>query len=291
MNTNSFKILFATFLILISVSVFAAGYRPIVPDANYDHDKWQTQPQDHVFKFAAYTTSFDGADDNNGDSDSDKWGIPEWVAYQINKLTVDHPLSKRPSWMTDDNLYQQGIAPNDKTYAVSGTNALKEVKTNYRFVRGHMCPKNTAERISADAAYNTHTMLNACPQLQWQNNGIWKELEKNCEDWADKYNSIWVVCGPIFFGKEPAMWLGQDGEMKIAIPDAFYKIVIKEDGNSVDTLAFLIPNILIETEASLDGFLTSIDRIESLTGLDFLTALDDTIETDVEAVTATSVDW
>ncbi len=48
-------------------------------------------------------------------------------------------------------------------------------------------------------------MLNACPQLQWQNNGIWKKLEELCLDWADKYNAVWVICGPIFFGREPAM--------------------------------------------------------------------------------------
>lgn len=272
-------------------SAHADGYKPIVLDPSYEHNKWETLPQDHLFKFAAYTTSFDGADDNNGDDTSDKWGIPEWVSFEIKKVTTEHNLATRPKWMTDELLYQKGIAPNDKTYAVSGTKKLKEVKTDYRFVRGHMCPKDTAERISEDAAYNTHTILNACPQLQWQNNGIWKNLEKLCNDWADKYDRIWVICGPIFFSKSPAMWLGQDGEIKAAIPDALYKIVIKENDDSVDTLAFIIPNILPKSEKNLADHLTSIDRIQSLTGLDFLTILDDELEAQIEASIASSVNW
>ena len=58
----------------------------------YNHDKWQTMPRDHIFEFEAFITSFDGNDDNNGDCDSDIWGIPEWVAFEIHKLDVDHPL-------------------------------------------------------------------------------------------------------------------------------------------------------------------------------------------------------
>lgn len=200
------KIKFALALFLTTSITFGAGYKPIVLDPSYEHDKWKTLPRDHVFEFAAYTTSFDGADDNNGDSsDSDKWGIPEWVSFEIKKLVVDHPLANRPSkWLTNKDLNDEGTAPTDSTYAVSGTNKLKEVKGSYRYVRGHMCPKDTAERISADAAYNTHTVLNAVPQLQWQNNGIWKGLEQDCQKWADDHDRVWVISGPVFFGKSPA---------------------------------------------------------------------------------------
>ena len=283
----------AVLLFFIPISLVASNPRPVVLDPNYNHDKWNTLPQDHIFHFAAYTTSFDGADDNDTDTDSDKWGIPEWVAFEIKKATIDHPLEKRPKWMTDGTLYNQGIAPNDQTYAVSGVRKIKEVKTDYRFVRGHMCPKDTAERISADAAYNTHTVLNAVPQLQWQNNGIWKTLEQLCNDWADKYDQIWVICGPVFFGKSPAMWLGQDSENKAAIPDALFKIVVRNTNglNRPETLAFLIPNILPKSKTDLNNFLTSIDRIEELTGLDFLTVLDDELEDKEEAETVDHIDW
>lgn len=281
-------------LLTLSMSrVAASEYRPIVLNPAYQHDKWGTQPRDHIFKFAAYTVSFDGADDNDNDADTDKWGIPEWVSFEIKRQKTDHHLKKRPAWMTDQALYDQGIAPADKTYAVPGVQRIKEVKTDYRFVRGHLCPKNTAERVSSDAAYNTHTILNAVPQLQWQNNGIWKTLEGLCNDWADKYGQIWVITGPLFFGKSPAMWLGQDGENKAAIPDALFKIVIrKTDGSDkIKTLGFLIPNILPKSEQDLNKYLASIDRVENLTGLDFLTRLDDLTEERVEKQTIAVIDW
>jgi DNA/RNA endonuclease G (NUC1) len=70
---------------------------------------------------------------------------------------------------TETNLFTLEIVPNDDSYYVSVTREFKEVKEDYRFVRGHMCPKDTAERISRDAAYNTHILVNAVPQLQWKN--------------------------------------------------------------------------------------------------------------------------
>lgn len=235
----------------------------------YEHDKWETLPRDIFFESEAYVSSFDGPDANDGDGRPDRWGIPEFVAYEIRRVTEIHHLAKRPVWMTDKQLFEAGIAPNDATYAVSGTEKLKEVKTDYRFVRGHMCPKATAERISEKAAYDTHTMMNCCPQLQFQNNGIWKELEEKCSAWADGYGRIWVICGPVFFDKKPSMWLGQNGEKQAAIPDALFKIVIRQDNGSFAVLAFVIPNIVVKPGA-LEAYLTTIARIETLTGLTFL---------------------
>jgi len=278
----SLFILSLIIIFLFNISA-ASNLRPIVLNPSYNHDKWGTLPQDLIFKFAAYTSSFDGADDNDMDGDSDKWGIPEWVAFEIKKVNEEHFLANRPGWMTDEALFNQGIAPSDDSYYVPGTTKMREVSGSYRYVRGHMCPEDTAERISADAAYNTHTMMNAVPQLQWQNNGIWKKLEVQCVEWANQYNSVWVVAGPIFFGKSPAVWLGQDGEMKVAVPDALFKIVIREDGDSVKAIAFIIPNVVPKTMKDLNEFLSTVDRVEELTGLDFLTVLDDAVEESVEA--------
>lgn len=249
-------------------------------------------PQDQIFHFAAYTTSFDGPDDDNGDGIPDIWGIPQWVAFEIKRATVDHPLKTRPQkWMTDTQLHSKKIAPDDETYSVSGTKELPEVKTDYRFIRGHMCPKDTAERISEDAAFNTHTVLNAVPQLQWQNNGVWKKIEELCLTWADKYGRVWIVTGPVFFERTPALWLGQGDEVRAAIPDALFKIVIRQKGDSVDALAFLIPNILPKAEKNPSEFLVSVDRIESLTGLDFLTVLSNDAQDKVESKVPNSLSW
>lgn len=269
-------------LLIVNVQILWAQsppgdrYMPITLDPSYEHTKWGIEPGDLVYHFAAYTTSFDSDDDNNGDSEGDIWGIPEWVAYEIKedtgKVIEDY---RRPTWMTDDTLHDQGKAPDDATYAVSGTRDMKEVKTDYRYVRGHMCPKDAADRISMEAGYNTHTVLNAVPQLQWQNNGVWKSLEEQVVEWADTYQRVWVICGPVFFDRTPAVWLGQNDEVRAAVPDAIFKIVIREADaeNGIETLAFLIPNVLPKEISAYSEFLTSIGRIEGLTGIRFLTAL------------------
>jgi len=256
----------------ILIIIFMFNILAAVSADQYEHDRWGTQPRDLFFKFEAFVVSFDSADDDNGDGKPDRWGIPEFVAYEIRRKDKKHSLEKRPKWTTNKKLYKAGLAPDDKTYAVSGTNKLKEVKTAFRFVRGHMCPKSTAERISKKAAIETHTMLNACPQLQSQNNGIWKKLEKQCNDLADKHGRIWVITGPVFFSKNPSMWLGQNTEKQAAIPDAFFKIIIWETAGKVTHQAYLIPNVLIKPKP-LKTYQTTITRIESLTGLNFLTNL------------------
>ena len=74
-----------------------------------------------------------------------------------------------------------------------------------------------------DASWNTCIMINTVPQLQWQNNLIWKGLEKNCTDWADKHNKVWVICGPVFFNKNPSVWLGQQNEKRVAVQMPYSK--------------------------------------------------------------------
>ncbi len=260
-------------LILPAQSPEGKGYKPIILDDTYNHTKYKTEPADIIFKFSAYTTSFDSEDDNNNDGTSDTWGIPEWVSYEVKTKTKETEKYSRPKWMTDSKLYEQGIAPNDDSYRVSGTRELKEVTSSYRYVRGHMCPKDAADRISMEAGFNTHTVLNAVPQLQWQNNGIWKKLESKVTDWADEYNSVWVICGGVFFNRTPSLWLGQKDEVKVAVPDALYKVVIKETDNAVESLTFIIPNVIPKEKKDFREYLTSLGRLEELTGLKFITNL------------------
>jgi len=273
------KSILISILLTISVTIFAQSpvgkrYKKIKLDTSYNHTKYITEPSDIIFKFAAYTVSFDSADDNNGDGESDIWAIPEWVSYEIKGNVNVVRNSYRPSkWMTDDSLRVQGIAPDDDSYKVQRVNKLREVKIDYRFVRGHMCPKNVADRISKEAGYNTCTVLNAVPQIQWQNNGIWKCLEKQIINWADKYGRVWVICGGVFFDKTPSVWIGQGDEVKVAVPDALYKIVIRESETGIKTLTFIIPNIIPKEKYCFYEYLTSMKRLEQLTGLTFLTNL------------------
>lgn len=73
----------------------------------------------------------------------------------------------------------------------------------------------------------------------------------------------------------------------------FFKIVVSETDETdwPDVLAFLIPQngngqFGSSTKSDLTPYLTSVDVIEALTGLNFLTVLDGDIEEQIERVIA-----
>jgi DNA/RNA endonuclease G (NUC1) len=249
---------------IVMLLFLAASYKPIELDPSYHHDKYGTAPRDVVRAFKAYTVSFDSNDQDIC------LGIPEFVAYQIKPHK--EPLGKGPArpskWIHSDG------SPPDESYKNSG------------YDRGHLCQKYHAWRLGACADWNTHTTLNACPQLPSFNRGIWLDLENKCAEWADEFGPIWIITGPIVFQNHE--WIGDEGEVPVAIPGAFFKIIVREP---LEVIALLYPH----REGSQKGpynhsrYLVSVDYIELLTGLDFLTILPDKVEDRVEAYPARHV--
>jgi DNA/RNA endonuclease G (NUC1) len=246
--------------------------RPDPLDPTYQHDRWKTAPRDEVRDFRAFTTSFDGADDNDGDGASDLWRIPEWVSYEL-RVGIDQPeFEPRPSpWLTDGPLNQAGTAPRDESYRGSG------------FDRGHMCMRNHARRLGQNADWNTHTVLNCVPQMHAFNDGHWVSLEKWCAIWANGYGKVWVICGPAVVdqvgNRVPSQWIGDMGELRVAVPQRLFKIVVKESSNATrpDVIAFIYANDALLNDKSLEAdhtpFLVPVREIEALTGLNFFSDL------------------
>lgn len=235
----------------------------------YNHDRFVTLPVDIRRSFTAFVVSFDGADGERC------LGVPEWVAYELRKSPAEAgDVVHRGRWKTDPVLFAGRIAPGDASYAGSG------------YSRGHMCMKSHAGRISADADEETHTVLNACPQLQGMNNGVWKAIENLTGRWADVHEAVWIITGPVFYANKTTAWIGDDDEVPVAIPDAFFKVVVRPQAAGWLTMAFLVPmhgdEFHHKSAADVRPYLTSIDTIEALTGLDFLTSLPDQQEEELE---------
>ena len=64
--------------------------------------------------------------------------------------------------------------------------------------------------------------------------------------------------------------------------------MVDEDGQILRMLAFIMPQS-VSGDGPLNGFLVSVDRVESETGLDFFWELADDVEDAVEAKTVTEV--
>jgi len=294
---------FITLIILISITsvASAAKFKAIEHAEGYEHDKYVTKVlgeagQSNIKReFRAYITEFDGDDDDNGDHINDFLGVPHYVAYQMKKYKGKLETGpKRPSsWITDNDLYKAGIAPKDGSYRHS--RAFLKANPNW-YVRGHLCMKMHAWRLGANADWNTHTVLNAVPQRQQFNAGIWLDLEYKTAEWADKFGDVWIIAGPIFKPKknEPSKWLGEieKGEKLIAIPDYLFKIIIREgtSENNPEVLAFVYPQDSVQGGPyDHSPYLTSVSDIEEMTGIDFMTALPDDIERNIESVVATTI--
>lgn len=174
----------------------------------------------------------------------------DWVCYELTRENLTKQWAKRNDNFRPDFKIDGGSAtPND--YRGSG------------YDRGHLVP-------AADMAFNadymdeTFLMSNISPQARNFNQGIWRELEELTRDWAKKFKRLYVVTGPVLT-QDPKGYIGQDNE--VAIPAAYYKVLLDIDNPEQKGIAFLLPN-----EISYDPlfkFATSIDAIEELTGIDF----------------------
>jgi endonuclease G len=201
---------------------------------------------------------------------SDALGNPVWAAYHMrDRATLPTPAA-RPDKFETDRRTAARVAPED--YANSG------------YDRGHMAPNYAiATRYGTAAQRETFLMSNITPQLHSLNAGLWKELEqKIATSYPARYAEVWVLTGPVF-GATPKKLRGG-----VAVPEAFFLIVIDENEGKLRTLAFIVPQEAT-TSADPERYLTSVDEIQRRTGLDFLSELDDVAEKQVEAQRATRV--
>jgi endonuclease G len=128
------------------------------------------------------------------------------------------------------------------------------------------------------------------------NRGIWKQLEALVRRLAISRGELYVVTGPVYQeGKvikvrEDADACGTTLTLRklkrasiganVAVPAALYKIVYDPRRNRLN--AYLLPNIdhreVQDTERDLDylaRYRVGLGTVEKLTGLSFMTALDD----------------
>ncbi len=71
------------------------------------------------------------------------------------------------------------------------------------------------------------------------------------------------------------------------MPIHFYKVILCEhDVYAIELFAFIVPNQLQPISGTPEAFLVSVDSVETLSHLDFFTALPDADENKLEAAAA-----
>lgn len=185
----------------------------------------------------------------------------KWVAYVLKKGHLTYDDRKRPYFIEDPKVKSKSA--DWRNYKNSG------------YDRGHLCP--AGDRRFSEQAYNeTFYTSNISPQNRKFNAGIWNELEQKVRYWAKKYGQVYIITGGVLEKGLPEI-----GSEDVDVPKAFYKIILKENNNNIEALAFLMPNK--DSNKNLQSFLVSIDELERITGIDFLAKLSDTVEQKIES--------
>jgi endonuclease G len=205
---------------------------------------------------------------------SDELASPLWAAYRIKDISPLPDSGKRPDSFQVDR----------RTIARVDSDAY----TNTGYDRGHLAPNYAiSTRYGATAQRETFLMSNVMPQKHGLNAGLWKQLElRAATSYPARFGEVWVLCGPVL---PPTLnRLPGRGNSRPVIPEACYMILIDESDNRVRTLAFLFPQEPAPN-TDLSHYLTTIDEIERRTDLDFLAALPDEAEADLESRPASRV--
>lgn len=179
-----------------------------------------------------------------------------WVAYELTAKETVSITSRTNKFIPDPSIRTGSATLAD--YARSG------------YDRGHLAP-------AADMGWSVQTMKesfyfsNMSPQLTGFNSGIWKKAEEQVRNWAREYGSVYVATGPVLEKGLPTI-----GPNQVAVPNYFYKVILRCRPSDTSAIGILIPHA--SSTETLARYFVSIDNIEEVTGIDFFHHLPDNTE-------------
>ena len=182
----------------------------------------------------------------------------EWVAYNLTPSFINGPQARTDDFRIDPKVKNNPVGSGD--YSGSG------------YDRGHLCPAGDM-KLNLTSMSETFYMSNMSPQDP--------SLESRVRTWANEKNGVYVVTGPILKNI-----CGSIKNGTISVPCSYYKIIFKDNGSEKIAIALILNNQ--GSSSSLKSFVTSIDNIESHTGIDFFSGLTDDIENKLESIINTS---
>ncbi len=194
-------------------------------------------------------------------SHNSKWKLPNWVGYELTATKAKGTFPRSGNFKPDPHVKGDKARVDD--YKGSG------------YDRGHMAPAADM-KWSKEAMRESFYLSNICPQSPSLNRGDWNELENKVRQWALRDSAIVVVCGPVV-PQSPATI----GGSKVAVPEAFFKVVLSPYSETPSAIGFVMPNS--KTNNPLHSYAMTVDEVEVLTSFDFFAALPDSIEDTVEA--------
>jgi len=184
----------------------------------------------------------------------------DWTVHILRKTDLNSTSYARPYFKID---------PMVKTGAASWRNYK-----NSGYDRGHLVP--AADRKASREQYDeTFLTSNISPQNPAFNGGLWNRMEQKVRYYAQRYDMLYVVTGPVL-----KKGLTRIGTENVSVPEQYYKIIYRYGKDGPKMLAFVMENKPSDT--SIYGYITTVDYIESVTGIDFFYQLPDELEAQLE---------
>jgi len=231
-----------------------------------------TDPNDLLIVRPQYTLSY-----------NESRGTPNWVSYELDARQTGG--QDRCNCFTADPLL-----PADKQILTSDY-------TNGGYDRGHMAKSADRTAGNTDNAA-TFYLTNIVPQMADMNQGVWANFENALSDSAAHGRAVYIITGPQYSRSHGLTFLKNEG--KVAVPDSTWKVAFigpmgggvpfaRGDVQSWDALpgttllAVMMPNVAGVRNNPWSMYLTSVDRVEAMTGYDFLSLLPVAFQTAIEA--------
>lgn len=196
---------------------------------------------------------------------SNRYRVPSCVAYEqtnTQATMADAPdAEKRNNYNFNRDTKVKGC-PDWWEYKETG------------YDRGHMAPAMDM-RWDREAMEQCFLMTNICPQDHELNDGEWRHMEEAIHTWARRTDRLIIFTGPVLRNDVKRTGKHRD----IAVPTKFYKVVY--DPKQKKAIAFLFKNE--KATGSWTNYAVTIDEVEAVTGIDFLAALPDDVETTIES--------
>jgi endonuclease G len=204
-------------------------------------------------------------------------GIPNWTSWHLDSTWLGS-APRQNDFRNDPSLPSGWYQVQGTDYSGSG------------FDRGHMTP--SADRTST-VALNSQTffMTNMIPQAPQNNQQTWNNMEQDLRAIVGQGNELYIISGGAGVGG-----VGNNGAANtianghVTVPNSTWKVVIVLPSGTNDvsrvttstrTIAVIVPN---RNDVSSDWrtYRVSVDQVEALTGFDFFSNVEDSVENAIE---------
>ena len=185
----------------------------------------------------------------------------KWIFYKLYPGYLNGPYKRKNDFRVDPKVISNSANHND--YRGSG------------YDRGHLMP--AADMTWSEVALSeSFYYSNMSPQHPSFNRGVWKRLESKVRSWCAESDSLFVTTGPVF-----NTIFGVIGPNKVAVPGAYFKVIIRFKQNTKEGIAFLLPNT--SSKNLLETFVYSIDSLEKVVGIDFFHHQNEEFQRNIES--------